>query len=208
MKPLPFRQEQFEEAGQVLADAFRDDPGFQYVSPESLERWRVARWSLGVSVKYAHLYGRVYTIADPIQGVAVWLTPDSMPMTFPRMVRAGMFAALYRVPPLELVRLTRMVSHTDQLRQRLLPQPHWYLMTLGIHPLHQGSGVGSLLLEHGLEEVDAAGSVCGLETENPRAIPLYERFGFKVVCESTIPKGGPSVWFLVRPAMRSGPKSR
>ncbi|HET7508402.1 MAG TPA: GNAT family N-acetyltransferase, partial [Solirubrobacterales bacterium] len=59
--------------------------------------------------------------------------------------------------------------------------PHWYLPWLAVEPGRQGEGLGSTLLAHGLEIVDAEHLPAFLETPNPRTVPLYERHGFEVI---------------------------
>jgi ribosomal protein S18 acetylase RimI-like enzyme len=62
-------------------------------------------------------------------------------------------------------------------------QPHWYLPFLGVDPGAQGRGLGSTLLAQALALVDAEHMPAYLESTNPRNLPLYERFGFRVVGE-------------------------
>jgi ribosomal protein S18 acetylase RimI-like enzyme len=57
---------------------------------------------------------------------------------------------------------------------------HWYLPWLGVDCAHQGTGLGSDLLEQCLVRVDADHSPAFLETPNPRTLPFYERHGFRV----------------------------
>lgn len=59
--------------------------------------------------------------------------------------------------------------------------PHWYLAMLGVEPTSQGQGLGSQLLQKGLERCDREGAVAYLESSNPRNIPLYQRYGFEIV---------------------------
>jgi len=37
-----------------------------------------------------------------------------------------------------------------------------------------------------------------LESSNQRDLPLYERFGFKVIQELSLPDGGPTLWTMLR----------
>ncbi|KAF1983835.1 acyl-CoA N-acyltransferase [Aulographum hederae CBS 113979] len=57
-----------------------------------------------------------------------------------------------------------------------------YLYILAIRPQYQRKGVGSALLEHGLQQVDEFGLESYLEA-SMQGKPLYERFGFRVVNE-------------------------
>lgn len=59
--------------------------------------------------------------------------------------------------------------------------PHWYLRLIGVDPAAQGSGLGRLLLEAGLAEVDARGDAAYLEATSEAGRRFYERFGFSTL---------------------------
>lgn len=77
-------------------------------------------------------------------------------------------------------------------------EPVWYLDHIGVEPGHQGGGVGTALVEHGLVRARADGVAAFLEVGNPRNVAYYERFGFTVVEAADAPDGGPHVWFMRR----------
>ena len=79
----------------------------------------------------------------------------------------------------------KSVWHTEWARHDPLSQ-HWHLGPIGVLPSHQGSGVGSILMERFCEEVDACLAKAYLETEGDKNVRFYEKFGFKVVSESEI----------------------
>jgi ribosomal protein S18 acetylase RimI-like enzyme len=60
-------------------------------------------------------------------------------------------------------------------------EPHWYLPLIGVDPAAQGRGLGSLLLEHTLVLCGRDGVPAYFEASNARNVPLYERYGFKVI---------------------------
>ncbi len=64
--------------------------------------------------------------------------------------------------------------------------PHWHLGPIGVLPTHQGSGIGSMLMERFCKEVDACKSQAYLETDLDKNVRFYEKFGFNVVSESEI----------------------
>ena len=65
-------------------------------------------------------------------------------------------------------------------------EQHWHLGPIGVLPTHQGSGVGSMLMERFCKEVDACFAKAYLETEGDKNVRFYEKFGFKIVAESEI----------------------
>jgi len=63
---------------------------------------------------------------------------------------------------------------------------HWHLGPIGVLPSHQGSGIGTTLMERFCIEVDACFAKAYLETEGGKNVRFYEKFGFEVVRESEI----------------------
>ena len=62
--------------------------------------------------------------------------------------------------------------------------PHHHLSILGVRRDAQGEGVGSELLRHFCDVIDARQANAYLETDSEDAMRLYERFGFREVNRS------------------------
>ena len=69
----------------------------------------------------------------------------------------------------------------------------WYLAQLGAAT--PGRGIGSALLEHRLATITGPAY---LESSNQRNVSLYQRFGFEVIKEISLPGGGPTLWTMLR----------
>jgi predicted N-acetyltransferase YhbS len=65
-----------------------------------------------------------------------------------------------------------------------------------VAPDCQGRGIGSALIQFGLDRARTDETPVFLETASPRNVPLYERLEFRVVEDSDAPGGGPHVWFM------------
>ncbi len=89
----------------------------------------------------------------------------------------------------------------EKIHKARVPEPHWYLMVVGVDPELQGQGVGSALVREVLAFADRESKPCYLETSEHRNLSFYERVGFAVLEEATLSKGGPKAW-----AMRREPK--
>jgi hypothetical protein len=70
----------------------------------------------------------------------------------------------------------------------------WYLAQIGAST--PGRGVGSALLERRLTSV---GGPAYLESSNLQNVPLYQRFGFELIEEISLPEDGPTLWTMLRP---------
>ena len=80
----------------------------------------------------------------------------------------------------------------------LPPEPHWLLDQLAVEPAAQGRGIGGAMLRFAIERAERDGLPLFLETGLPANVPLYERFGFRVMQGADAPDGGPHIWFMRR----------
>jgi ribosomal protein S18 acetylase RimI-like enzyme len=122
---------------------------------------------------------------------ALWLPPGFAPdgETMGAIIQANM--------PAE--RMQDGGGLMEQMERFHPKEPHWYLPLIGTDPVYQGKGFGSALLEHAMSRCDGDGKPAYLESSNPANVPLYERFGFKVM--GTIQSGSsPPLIPMLRPA--------
>jgi ribosomal protein S18 acetylase RimI-like enzyme len=192
----PFRRADLPATVAALARAFDDDPVMTWIFPdEQMRRRRLppffASTLRGVSL---HQDGtEVVTDGTAVLGCAIWMAPGSWRPPLRRQL-----AAL----PATIIRLGSrlpVASATYGAMMRLHPErPHWYLSGIGTDPPAQGSGVGSALMQTQMARCDAAGEAAYLESSKERNVPFYERHGFRVTGELTVPGGGPTLWLMWR----------
>ena len=65
-------------------------------------------------------------------------------------------------------------------------KPHWHLSSVCVLPEKQGQGIGSMLLDFMCMYVDELRRGAYLETDQPRNVGFYERFGFSVIEEEPV----------------------
>jgi len=194
---LPLRETQIEHAGFVLARSFFDDPFISYAFPDPDHRFRESPWFFSVGVRAVLGVGRVHTDAR-VTGAAVWMPPGTPSLSDEAFAAAGFSDAPRRLGLEALTRFGQNMSHLGELHERLMPEPHWYLMILGVDPPHQGRGVGGELMQPVLAECDREGLPAYLETQKARNVPFYRKHGFEVVHETEAPTGGPHWWLMRR----------
>lgn len=189
------------ETGRLLGEAFHEDPFLSYLMPDPEARRRSGRWFMESGVGYGSRFGEVYVTDGGVGGAAVWLRPGATDVTLPRMARAGMLLAPVKIGPAAFARLLRYSDYAERLHHEHAPEPHWYLMVLGVEADRRGSGIGGRLIAPVLAKADAASQPCYLETMNQANLSFYARHGFEVVAEGDVPNSGLHVW-----AMRRGLK--
>jgi ribosomal protein S18 acetylase RimI-like enzyme len=134
-----------------------------------------------------------------IDGVALWLPPGRDVGTW-ATIRSG-FAlprAVLRLPSSERRDLLQMLTQFEKRRHQLVPEPHWYLQSIGVDPSSQGTGAGSALLRDGLDRADAQQAPSYLETETEANVGFYERRGFVVLEEHDLDVLGLPIWLMAR----------
>lgn len=198
IEPVRLHESQIATVGEVLGRAFFDDPMFVYIVPDDAQRERALPVVFTTATRYGHLFGEVYTTAGTAEAGAVWVPPDSGAMTPERMATAGMPAVAGELGEAAMGRFTAVMSHFGALHQRDMPEPHWYLMILGVDPPRQGQGIGGQLIQPVLARADVVGRACYLETTKARNVPFYQKHGFEVLGEDDIPGGGLHFWTMRR----------
>lgn len=185
-------------AGALLARAFGDDPLFAHVLPDPARRARRLPALLGSLVRYGVRYGRVDTVGDTLDGVALWLPPGRTAMSPGRMLRTGVATAPLRLGREGLARFGAFLRATEAAHRRVAPGPHWYLLLLAVEPSRQRRGLGAGLIRPVLDAADQARVPCYLETLNPATIGFYQRHGFDIAAHEVINPGGPPFWGMLR----------
>lgn len=145
----------------------------------------MARWSLTDPQRYLmHMpdlvrafAGRAFAQGSAFHiggaAAALWLPPGTQPDV------EALVGVLQRgVPEQHQEAVFAVLEQMDEYHPT---QPHWYLPLIGVDPIQQGNGYGSLLLEVVISRCDRDKVPAYLESSNPRNIPLYERHGFEAI---------------------------
>lgn len=171
-----------------MARAFHDSPNFSYVEPRASRRRQSLAWLLGSPLVRLGIDPGEVTSTDTREGVAVWLAPGTSIGAIAG-IRAGFLQAPFRIGVGALARFFALGSQTEKLRSSMAPEPHWYLLALGVDENVQGQGIGGRLMEPVLDRARADGVPCYLETFHERNVRFYQRHGFAEVQERVTTQG-------------------
>ncbi len=180
--------------GRTLARAFRDDPIFTWAVPDIADDERARRLEPFFRADTRiRVRGATAWCSGSRTGAALWAAPGRW--------RTGVLDGLRLALPIvagarrRAVRSLVALSQIEKVHPR---EPHWYLAVLGTDPAHQGTGIGTALLEPVLATCDRDGVPAYLESSKEANVPYYERFGWKVTGEHRIGKDGPTVYPMWR----------
>ena len=181
---------------ELLASAFSSDPVFDYMVREGTERPVVLR----------RLFHRLLSRRDIPQG-EVWMSADGVACAawLPPGARTGPSGLIEQWRAFRLflgicgfARIGRGGALAAAMEKNHPAEPHFYLPFMAVEPRHQGTGLGSAILEATLARIDGAKAAAYLENSNPKNTRLYERAGF--VAQKTIsPAGAPPLVAMWRP---------
>ncbi len=185
---------------ELLTDAFLDDPVLQWTLrdgrafPGALRRY--FDFALAEQCAPSDL---MFVSGDDMRATAIWLPPSDLGVlaTPPREMLRLIPKFL---PILGISRLHRAMSLAMAMDAEHPHEPHWYLYFLGVPPSQQGKGLGSAMMDATLPMVDARQMPAYLDNSNARNIPLYERYGFRVISEYRAREDAPPIWGMWRDA--------
>lgn len=184
-------------AAEVQSRAFYDDPAFEFTFPDEEMRRERLPWLMKAGLAYGIRFGHVDTTTGAMLGHAVWLPPRATSVTLEQLNTVGFADAPAQMGEQALARFGAFMAVASASHERLVPEPHWFLMILGVDPPLQGQGIGSALIQPMLTRADAESLRCYLETTKVRNVDFYRNHGFQVRDEADV-EGELHVWMMVR----------
>jgi GNAT superfamily N-acetyltransferase len=179
----------------VLGRAFHDDPVMAWMQPDVVRRTAALPGFFAALARHHFLTGAGADVAVAESGVgaaALWDPPGGWRHS-PREQLAMMPAAIRAFRG----HLGAGRALTEAMQAVHPEEPHWYLAIIGSHPSVRGTGCGHALMRSRLDRCDAEHAPVYLESSNADNIPYYNRFGFDVTGEITMPDG-PTLWPMWR----------
>jgi len=190
---------QIKAAGEVLGRALKDDPVSVYDIPNTEKRHAVMKYVFQMTSCLGVKYGETHATSPNLEGIAVWLPYINKNYKLIMNIRCLVKAKVYKMGNQASKRIKPIEQHNTKVHREFAPGDHWYLQTLGVEPIHQGKGYGSLLMEYMLERIDNTNPLpVFLETSTELNVKFYKRFGFEVMREEIIPETDVKQWYLLR----------
>ncbi len=192
MNILSAKEDQADLLGDILGDAFEQDPAMNWVIPDT--RLYPAFFRLLADKLYLR-HQLVYLDSEQ-RGAAMWL-PPGVSHHVPRCM-TQLILVLRLVMHSGLGILKHLEQAQEVMTRRHPKAPHYYLHAIGARQAHQGRGIGSSLIKQVTRLCDEEGMPAYLESSSAVNVPLYERHGFEIQAEEALGKGGPPLYFMWR----------
>jgi GNAT superfamily N-acetyltransferase len=181
------------EGARILVEAFQDDPWFSWLFPDPASRREPAGEWFALVLDRAFTMGHTYR-AD--HGFANWIAPD---VHFPRPEDIDLAVDLLRRHIGE--RASTALAIIREAGSVFPDSPRFHCVYVGVHPGHQGKGVGGSLLRRVLDVCDNEGLAASLNSTNDINLPFYRGLGFEEIGEVPIADSGS----VMRPMLRRAP---
>ena len=196
-KMLHFPVDKLKTAGIVLSKAFRHDPVFSFLIPDTNQRLKTLNLYFQHVIKYGLRYGEVYSSPN-LEGITVWLPPNNPSHTRWKAIKTGVLVLPFKVKWKYLASQNKFHKFSDNLHKKLVPYPHWYLSLIGVAPNHQGKGFGQQLLSATINRFDLESKPVYLETNKEKNLEIFKRFGFRIIQKVLVPGTEIFHWSLLR----------
>lgn len=167
----------------LLSSTFQEDPSVGWVVRKAADPEALLAEYFTIIIEELYLpHGRVTVAVDDetFLGAALWVPPE---VKAPRVMNLRLLGTLTKAGK-AIADVLKYKSGTDHSHFHF---PHWYLHTIAVPPQARGRGVGTILLDEGIEY--AADSAIVLEATSLRSARLYMSKGFVPLEE--VPTIGP-----------------
>jgi len=199
-KIVALEKRNLDDASRMLAAAFFHYPMFIHYFPEPSSRSRLLQWYLRNVLRCVIRYGEALTTLE-MAGALFALHPGHTSLSLWEYAMNGF---LFTPLVLGLRRYRRSMECEDFVgrihKEVMGGLPHYYLWGVAVDPEHQSKGIGSALMYAYLERVDREQMSVYLETHEERNVSYYERYGFELVLETSIPNHDLPIWCMERAA--------
>ncbi len=179
----------------MLARAFQDDPAWEWVLPSPHRRAALLPWLFRMNFEVTE--AEVWTTAgEKALGCSRWLAPGR-----PQIHVGPMLRALVATPLRAREATSRFFAYgraVEAMRAAAVPEQHWYLAGIGVEPDCRRAGIGSALMQPGIDHSSADRVPCALLTNSEANLAFYGEHGFEVVGEGRTPEDGPRAWMMRR----------
>lgn len=180
-----------DRAVATLAAAFHNDPAMVFMLPDPDSRARrltkLIAWMTDQHLRLGLVLG-----TPDVTAVTLWREPGMVHYHEPLWHPGAL-----RFIPIFGRHLPRALRTEEGISSHVPKGEDWmYLKMAGVHPDHQGKGLGGAVIRAGLARAAERGVPSVLETATPSNVGLYQRLGYSVLSEWDVAGGGPHFWTM------------
>ncbi len=188
----------------MLSRAFYDDPFYIWIMPNDEKRLSQLHWWMKIMLRYTFKFGRIHYTEDRM-AVAMWLGPDNPMVNDFRMFSMGLILYPFKIGFRNFMRAVDITAQWNREHKKMNKR-HYYLMVIAVEPEFQGKGIGSRLMQVGLDKADKDGLECFLETVTPEDVQFYKKHNFEIMVNNGFGNNN-QFWLMTRDPVAEGKRS-
>ncbi len=100
----------------MFSRAFLNDPLAAYIFPNEKKRQENLQHYFRFRIKYGVLNGEVYAPSPNIEGLAIWIHPSNIDMTYWQMFRAGGMRQFRKLGKEKIGKMLTIEKYTSAMR--------------------------------------------------------------------------------------------
>ncbi|MBQ8029713.1 MAG: GNAT family N-acetyltransferase [Clostridia bacterium] len=159
----------------MAAEAYVNDPVHSYVTKNEKLRKKFVYHFMIERLATSNREDIIY-VDDEKRGICVWRKAHNEYDVFDFLMYPNwVFLWLY-FP--KTIKTLMAYGHLDV---KVFPENCYIISPVFVSPEHQGKGIATELIKQGIADLTAKGFKLGLEAQNPKNVPFYEKLGFKVI---------------------------
>ncbi len=167
-----------------MVESFLNTEIFSYIIKDEKRRKSFLDVLMKNTLKDGIRYGKVY-ITDDAKAVSVWVNSSFQKDFFSVIDNA--FLNLHLIKE-EKERFLEYVEYKNLTKQMVVKdEEHWMLSLICVAKDYQQKGYGTALLKYGANITKRTRRPCFLETHSKEGTRLYQKIGYRIVSETTIP---------------------
>ncbi len=178
-------KQDIEKSADVIAKAFYDYPMFQHILADKLNHDNIKLF-VKFLINYSIRYADAYAISKDMEGIILFTDYKHYKFSLVRSLRSGLLP-LMKIGSDAGKRFNTFDRFTLEIHKKIMKENHQYIILLGVDPDKQGQGYGKRLILPVLKMAEEKGQACYLETHGEENVLFYNKLGFKVVSEDTMP---------------------
>jgi GNAT superfamily N-acetyltransferase len=195
------------DTASLLARAFGDNPAYAYMHPNERTRQVDMVRFFERNLVWHQKLDLTWVVEDgtKIVGTATLEPPGGVPHRRRELVRHWVWPTLREQGPHTVSRIARADGEFGRHNRSVAGEPaFWHVHAVAVAPEAQGRGFGTTLLAEVFraldEELGRRPAPVVLSTQRQRNLPLYARFGCRVVAEHDMGKASAPYrsWFMRR----------
>ena len=150
-----------------------------------------------IQLLYNYKYGEIFAPSPALQGIMCVLPGAYSSITISRLLLSGALVPLLSADWKAIKQILEIFKPLDTPRKDYEKKHNFlYLQLLGVDPKYQRQGYAKEMLLNLIERSKHQKLPIYLETQSPKNVEFYQKFGFKVIDSLTLPVIDHQMWIM------------